>query len=490
VIDNSRYVVLVLVAVLACLLWAMPASATFPGQNGKLTFERSRLFTVNPDGSALTPITAEFGGIVGREPTFSPDGRLIAFDHGGGPAGQTGWGIWVMSNTGTNPRQVTRQSQAVAGQDTYPFWSPDGQEIGFVRNRDILVMDADGSGTPRNLTSTFFNAAQDPEWSPDGDLIVFSDGGDIYVVAADGSSPPELVPTPIANDRYPSWSPDGDTIAYATNTEIRRVNPDGSNNVLLAGGFREAWDVAWSPNGSRIAFINDTGNINIQEELYVMNANGTGARAIGVDTSINLDWGVAASGPPPPVLGETATVREVKGKVRIGLPPTGARAAQKGVDFVPLAEARDIPIGSFLDTRKGTVKLTTARNKAGKTQAGQFSAGLFQVLQSRARRAKGLTELRLKGSAAGFRNCRGGEASASALSRRTVRRLRAKAKGRYRSRGRHSAATVRGTTWTMADRCDGTLTTVKRGKVAVRDFRRKKTIVVGAGKRYLARATP
>jgi hypothetical protein len=47
---------------------------------------------------------------------------------------------------------------------------------------------------------------------------------------------------------------------------------------------------------------------------------------------------------------------------------------------------------------------------------------------------------------------------------------------------------VRGTVWTVADRCDGTLTTVKRGKVAVRDFRRRKTIVVRAGKRYLARA--
>jgi len=46
---------------------------------------------------------------------------------------------------------------------------------------------------------------------------------------------------------------------------------------------------------------------------------------------------------------------------------------------------------------------------------------------------------------------------------------------------------VRGTKWTIADRCDGTLTTVARGKVAVRDFRRKKTIIVKAGKRYLAR---
>lgn len=193
-------------------------------------------------------------------------------------------------------------------------------------------------------------------------------------------------------------------------------------------------------------------------------------------------------GPPQPTLGETAAARTVKGTVLIGVPSSGARAAQKGVDFVPLEEAREIPIGSFLDTTDGTVALSTAKNRAGKTQKGKFSAGLFQVLQSRKRAAKGLTELRMKGSAAGFRSCRGDKNSASAaLSRRTIRRLRARARGRFRTRGRRSAATVRGTTWTVTDRCDGTLTKVKRGKVAVRDFRLKKTVVLTAGKSYLAR---
>jgi hypothetical protein len=156
---------------------------------------------------------------------------------------------------------------------------------------------------------------------------------------------------------------------------------------------------------------------------------------------------------------------------------------------VPLTEARQIPIGSFLDTRRGSVRLTTATT-GGRTQNGDFSKGLFQTLQSRRKRSRGLTELRLKGSS--FARCtvraRGKRASASRLSRRTVRRLRGSARGRFRTSGRHSAATVRGTIWTVSDRCDGTLTTVQRGKVAVRDFRRKKTIVVRAGKRYLARA--
>ena len=140
------------VVMLAALLWAAPASATFPGENGKLTFERSQIFTREPErvGPDCRSRRSS-GGSWGDEPAVSPDGRLIAFDYAGGPAGQDGWGIWVMSNTGTNPHQVTRQSQAVAGQDTYPFWSPDGQQIGFVRDRDILVMNADGE---RHAAST------------------------------------------------------------------------------------------------------------------------------------------------------------------------------------------------------------------------------------------------------------------------------------------------------------------------------------------------
>ena len=192
----------------------------------------------------------------------------------------------------------------------------------------------------------------------------------------------------------------------------------------------------------------------------------------------------------PPTVGKDVNVGAVKGNVLIAIPSGGARAAQKGVEFVPLEEARQIPVGSFLDTTNGTVALSSAKDQAGKIQTAKFAAGVFQVLQSRKRAAKGLTELRMKGSDAEFKRCGSGKnsANASALSRRAIRRLRAKADGRFRSRGRNSAATVRGTRWVMEDRCDGTLTSVKRGKVAVRDFRLKKTIVVTAGKSYLAAA--
>ena len=208
------------------------------------------------------------------------------------------------------------------------------------------------------------------------------------------------------------------------------------------------------------------------------------------------------SGLPKPVLGRLVNVEVVRGRVYVSLPPGTARASArvpgiKGRNFVRLRGKRQIPVRSLLDTRKGTVKLTSARDPAGTPQTANLLSGVFQVLQSRKASAKGLTEARLKG--ASFRRCRGsrakkfsgrvGRAAAKRHSKRAVRRLRANGVGRFRTRGRYSSATVRGTDWTVIDRCDGTLTKVTRGSVTVRDFRRKKTVTLRSGKRYLAEAS-
>jgi hypothetical protein len=193
---------------------------------------------------------------------------------------------------------------------------------------------------------------------------------------------------------------------------------------------------------------------------------------------------------PAPSFAKSVNVQELSGQVFVGVRGVaagaeGARASQKGVTFVPLSEARQIPIGSFLDTRRGKLRLQSARERRGTRQNGDFSQGLFQVLQSR--RSRGLTDVVLKG--ASFASCRRpGRGKRASAAQSIRRRLRANARGRFRTRGRHSAATVRGTVWSMQDRCNGTLTRVTRGRVAVRDFRRRKTILLRAGKSYLARA--
>ena len=191
-----------------------------------------------------------------------------------------------------------------------------------------------------------------------------------------------------------------------------------------------------------------------------------------------------------PALGVRTVLERVRGRV-LSAPAVGsdsARASQKGRILTAIREPREVAVSNLVDTRRGTVRLTASRTSTA-IQDGEFAGGVFQVLQSRRRSARGLTELRLKGSS--FRTCRASARSrraSAAARRRVIRRLRGNAKGRFRTRGRYSAATVRGTRWIVEDRCDGTLTRVISGRVAVRDFRRKRTITVRAGKSYLARS--
>jgi hypothetical protein len=194
---------------------------------------------------------------------------------------------------------------------------------------------------------------------------------------------------------------------------------------------------------------------------------------------------------PAPRLGRAVNVGEVKGEVYVKLPGTSsAKTSQaKGRGFVRLSQARQIPVGSLLDTRGGTVRLVSSAG-GNRRQQGDFNGGFFTAIQSR--RGRGLTELRMaRGKFTGCttRSRRGKRAQTSRRTKRRIRRLRGNARGRFRTRGKYSSATVRGTDWTVTDRCDGTLTKVRRGSVVVRSLRRKKKpVIVRAGRSRLVRA--
>lgn len=93
----------------------------------------------------------------------------------------------------------------------------------------------------------------------------------------------------------------------------------------------------------------------------------------------------------------------------------------------------------------------------------------------------------------GYSVCKASAAAAHAtarkpLSHRILSSLRAHAHGSFSVRGKYSAATVRGTIWDAIDRCDVTLSVVHSGTVLVTDSVTHKTIAVGAGHSYLAKA--
>ena len=191
------------------------------------------------------------------------------------------------------------------------------------------------------------------------------------------------------------------------------------------------------------------------------------------DFFIGPDAGSPTSAPLVPVLGSTVTVAHVKGKIFVR--PRGGRRFR-------LRRSVSIPVGSVLDARRGTVALRSALNRRGATQTGKFSGGLFQVRQERD--GNGVTDIILRGSMGG---CRAAPSPAVASGSRRRRLWSRDRGGRFRTHGRHSIATSRGTAWLTIDRCDGTLTRVTEGAVAVRTVRRRKAVLVRAGHQYLSR---
>jgi PKD repeat protein len=143
-----------------------------------------------------------------------------------------------------------------------------------------------------------------------------------------------------------------------------------------------------------------------------------------------------------------------------------------------------IPYGSKVDVTKGTVTLKTDTGTLAVYGAGVPAAF---VLVRGTDRGKPVVELRLTGG--NFNVCGKRKSSVSGAKKppKTVRRLWSKGKGQFRTRGRYAAAVVRGTWWLTADRCDGTLVTVKQGTVQVSDLPHRKTVSVRAGRSYLAK---
>jgi hypothetical protein len=145
------------------------------------------------------------------------------------------------------------------------------------------------------------------------------------------------------------------------------------------------------------------------------------------------------------------------------------------------------------------VALTSAADTGGtKVQTAEFYDGIFQVKQAVPTRkpkkpAALITDLVLKGQIARSQCAPLKGARAAAVDKKkgpnaVLGKLWGNGKGRFRTTGKYSSATVRGTIWLTQDQCNGTLTKVRRGVVSVRDFKRKKTVSVKAGHSYLARA--
>jgi hypothetical protein len=465
----------VAVAVVAALASAAPAShATFPGKNGPVAFGfgGGSIVTESVDGTGrktVVPLTSGVA-VAATEPAWSTDGTKLAYSS---KLGGTG-GIFIVNADGSGQRRVTSDVN-----DGEPTWSPDGTKLAFIHvstgRRRLVTANLDGSGLTV-VTPNLDRSLDDPEWSPDGTRLTFSDFADVYVVNVDGSNLVNLTADAGQPSRAdnPTWAPDGSRIAYTYNISSIKVVPFGGGGATTLGAsLGEVWEISWSPDGSRIAFIADISGP-LQEELFLMNADGTNIVRTGIDVVTTLDWGVApAAAPvPPPVTGVNVNVAPVSGTVFVRL--------KGSPTFTPVAALSSIPVGSELDLTKGRIRLTSTA-AGGATQTAVFYQGRAVIGQTRA--PTPVTTLTLSGPLV----CPKRKATAKKPPKRG---LWGSGTGNYVSRGRYAAAVVRGTVWLTQDTCQGTLVRVQSGTVSVLDLVKHRTITVRAGHSYVAKKKP
>jgi hypothetical protein len=312
--------------------------------------------------------------------------------------------------------------------------------------------------------------------SPGDDPVV-----EVDVFSGD-STAGEFVQSVVPTRSGSTWSANLNDLPDGTYT-AQAVQRDAAGNISRSGG----WTFAVRGGGSRGGAQSATPSLGV-----------LGARAGDRDGDGIPDDQDTSDGSAPPVPGKSVDVRVVSGDVFIKYPKgKGARAATP-TGFVPLKGAANIPVGSQLDTGKGRVALTSAADTgAQKTQTADFYEGIFEVKQAvpkkKPKKATALvTDLVLKGASASqcapLKGARAAAANKKKGAKSVLGKLWGNGKGKFRTSGKYSSATVRGTIWLTQDECDGTLTKVARGTVLVQDFKRKKTVTVKAGHSYLARA--
>ncbi|MFQ6612717.1 MAG: DPP IV N-terminal domain-containing protein [Fidelibacterota bacterium] len=181
--------------------------------------------------------------------------------------------IFLIDSDGENLLSVTTDP----ARDEQPQWSPDGQRLLFISNRDghrqlflyDLVTDSLSQLTHGNRHCT------EPAWSPDGNQITYqSDSlglGDIFILDLPTEKSTQLTDDPAA-DISPAWSPDGNRIAFVShrdgNAEIYVMDSDGNNQTRLTDNPRVDLEPTWSPDGEKIAFTSHRKSSD--EHVYIL----------------------------------------------------------------------------------------------------------------------------------------------------------------------------------------------------------------------------
>ncbi|HTV15723.1 MAG TPA: winged helix-turn-helix domain-containing protein [Acidobacteriaceae bacterium] len=258
---------------------------------------------------------------------WSPDGSRLVFATAGGD-------IFDLRNDGTDEHKLG----APGGYINSLSWSPDGSRIRFSKDGFLWDLAADGSSLRRVLPGWSNSPSQfSGQWAPDGRYFFVSDG---QIWALDerphfgriaAAKPIQLTSGPVVWDRpqpsrdgktvfatgrakrgelvrldpksrqlrpflggisaeFVAFTRDGSAVAYVSYPEgiLWRANADGSNTVQLTAPPVYPKSPRWSPDGSKILFVDRTPKG--ASGIYVMAADGgAGSRLLPGDTDNETD---------------------------------------------------------------------------------------------------------------------------------------------------------------------------------------------------------
>jgi Tol biopolymer transport system component len=311
-----------------CLVLSSPvAEAKVPGTNGRIAFSRydatlddTVTYTADADGSHQQQLLP---GYSSASPHWSPDGSSVAVTSGlGGVCPPTCTSNTVIIDPVTGNYRILTPAGYPAVLSSCSIWSPDGTRFVCDGENDsdptvnglYLIRASDGGGLTRVTTATGQGDDLPIDFSPDGTQLVFGHTGPfhtcdrtsaLFVINVDGSGLRRITPWGFCDDDG-GWSPDGSRIGFVLDSgSVYTVRPDGTGltrlpltNVAGTTNSRTyGGDVSWSPDGSQLVLIltGSTGRGTFQEGIATANADGTGAHWITNSPTKDTqpDWGSA-----------------------------------------------------------------------------------------------------------------------------------------------------------------------------------------------------
>ncbi|MEA2124539.1 MAG: tripartite motif-containing protein 71 [Solirubrobacteraceae bacterium] len=453
--------------------WGSPGTGNgqFQVPNGVAADAAGNVYVVDQNGDRVEKFDANGAFLLafGGPGTFNGPGH-IGIDPQGNPlvVDEGNYRVVKYSPTGTqltqygafgqNPGQFRSNPKGAAADSAGNVYAIDSGAGGKVN-----VYAADGS-----FVRAFGSAGTGPgQWtSPRG--IAVDVAGDVYV----GDQ---------GNHQIDVFHPDGtfvrsfgDQSGPGLLSAPNELDIDSQGNVWIGDANLGVYE--YGPAGNSLYSRRDTGSDSDRFALLGI-AVGPGDDVFVTDRGKGRVLRFRQTAPPP-VLGQTAAPTSATGTVLVKAPGSGK--------FKPLDIRASVRIGSTIDTSRGAVGLSFASDASGTTQAGTFSKGQFTIIQSKVKKNHGLTELRLAGGGNFRRSCK--VKAGHAARKRPSRSLFSSVHGRFRTRGRNSTATVRGTRWLTKDTCAGTLTRVMQGTVVVQDLVKHRKVTVKRGHQYLARS--